>query len=251
MTRSPTTLITGGAGFIGSTIARTLADSGHRVVLADVQPPRGESEFILDPVSDMVDVVTMPVDSWAMVTDEIRKCRPDYVIHLAAVTNPVALQRNPLIALRVNVEGTFNVLEAARQQEVARVIVFSSIGVLPTIQYEPVDANHPTIVATEGPGSGFYGAAKLASEAFALSYVSGFGLDVRIIRPSAVYGFGMNWPIFIKPMVEGAVRGEPVRLESGARFPRDYTHVADVAGLAHAAARWAVRCRQGVLRGNR
>ena len=161
MTRSPTTLITGGAGFIGSTIARTLADSGHRVVLADAQPPRGESEFILDPVSDMVDVVTMPVDSWAMVTDEIRKCRPNYVIHLAAVTNPVALQRNPLIALRVNVEGTFNVLEAARQQEVARVIVFSSIGVLPTIQYEPVDANHPTIVATEGPGSGFYGARSL------------------------------------------------------------------------------------------
>ena len=99
MTRSPTTLITGGAGFIGSTIARTLADSGHRVVLADVQPPRGESEFILDPVSDMVDVVTMPVDSWAMVTDEIRKCRPNYVFHLAAGTNPVALPRNPLIYL--------------------------------------------------------------------------------------------------------------------------------------------------------
>jgi nucleoside-diphosphate-sugar epimerase len=165
------------------------------------------------------------------VTELLSDVHPDAVVHIASITNPVALQKNPFAALRVNVEGTFNVLEASRQLGVGRVIYFSSIGALPKVQYEPIDAAHPTILPSEGPGSSFYGASKLASEAFALAYHSTFGLDVRIVRPSAVYGLGMNWPIYIKPMVEGAVRGEAVSFNSGGPFPRDYTHVSDVASL--------------------
>jgi nucleoside-diphosphate-sugar epimerase len=52
-----------------------------------------------------------------------------------------------------------------------------------------------------------------------------------IIRPSAMYGFGMQWPMFIKPIVENSVAGMPTRFESGREFPRDYTHVKDVAQL--------------------
>jgi nucleoside-diphosphate-sugar epimerase len=72
----------------------------------------------------------------------------------------------------------------------------------------------------------------VAGEALCFGYHQGFGLDFRSVRPSAVYGFGMQWPIYIKPMVEGAVRGETVKLGSGGPMPRDYTHVSDVAGLA-------------------
>jgi nucleoside-diphosphate-sugar epimerase len=80
-----------------------------------------------------------------------------------------------------------------------------------------------------------YGASKIAGEAFCFAYNQAFGTDFRTIRPSAVYGFGMQWPIFVKPMVEGAVRGETVTFESGGPFPRDYTHAADLASLAVAA----------------
>ena len=52
-----------------------------------------------------------------------------------------------------------------------------------------------------------------------------------MLRPSAVYGFGMRHPIFVKPMVEDAVRGRPTRFANGREFPRDFTHVADVAQL--------------------
>jgi nucleoside-diphosphate-sugar epimerase len=227
-----TALITGGAGFIGAWTGLALADAGYRVVLADVRELSAEGRYLLGDRCAEIPVVRCPVEVWPAVTDAFREWRPDVVMHVAAITNPVALQSDPYAALRVNVEGTFNVLEAARQAEVGKVVVFSSIGVLPTVQYEPIDAAHPTVLAREGPGSGFYGASKLAGEAFALSYVSSFGLDVRIVRPSAVYGLGMNWPIYIKPMVECAVRGEAVEFESGGRFPRDYTHVADVASLA-------------------
>src|SRR5262249_56467846 len=63
-----------------------------------------------------------------------------------------------------------------------------------------------------------------------------FGLDFRTIRPSAVYGFGMQWHSanYMKQFVEPAVRGEKVRLASGGPLPRDYTHVRDIAGLTAA-----------------
>ena len=61
-------------------------------------------------------------------------------------------------------------------------------------------------------------------------------MDFIVLRPSAVYGFGMRYPIYIKPMVENSVRGLPTRFERGREFPRDYTHAADVAQAAVKAA---------------
>jgi UDP-glucose 4-epimerase len=74
----------------------------------------------------------------------------------------------------------------------------------------------------------------VASEAFGMAYVAGFDLDFRVVRPSAPYGLGMGWPMFIKPMVEGAVRGESVRFASGGPYPRAYTHIEDVTTLTAA-----------------
>jgi nucleoside-diphosphate-sugar epimerase len=233
-TQPRTIVITGGAGFIGATTARALAVLGHRVVLGDISGLTTVGRYILGDRVDEIELRHCAVDSWPSVTELISDVRPDVVVHIASITNPVALEKNPFAALRVNVEGTFNVLEASRQTGVERVIYFSSIGALPTVQYEPIDAAHPTILPSEGPGSSFYGASKLASEAFGLTYHSTFGLDVRIVRPSAVYGLGMNWPIYIKPMVEASVRGEAVSFDSGGPFPRDYTHVSDVASLVGA-----------------
>lgn len=227
-------LITGGAGFIGTTLASVLIEQGRSVVSLDVRPFGEESRFILGDGVHRVTEERGAVDSWGTVMDTVARHRPQAIVHIAAVTNPVALEKDAALALRVNVEGTLNVLEAARIGGVARVVYFSSIGALSSVRYEPIDVNHPVITATEGPGSGFYGASKVAAEAFGLAFVTGHGLDVRIIRPSAVYGFGMQWPIYIKPMVEGAVRGEPVRFAAGGSFPRDYTHVADVAALTAA-----------------
>ena len=145
------------------------------------------------------------------------------------------LDLNPMVALKVNVEGTLNVFEAARLHEVDRVVMFSSIAAIGRKMYEPIDADHPTITSRAGP-LGSYGAAKVASEAFAFAYNHSFGLDTRIIRPSALYGFGMSWfaPNYIKQIVEPAVLGQPVRLAAGGQVPRDYVHIHDLATLTAA-----------------
>ncbi len=161
------------------------------------------------------------------------RLRPETVVHAASNVDVAALYHDPFKAFQTNVVGTVNIFEAARRTGVGRVVDFSSIGVLPAIQYQPIDAAHPIILPRQGPGSGAYGAAKAAGELFGFAYQQAFGLDVRIIRPSAVYGFGMQWHSanYMKEFVEPAVRGERVSVPSGGRLPRDYTHVIDVATL--------------------
>jgi nucleoside-diphosphate-sugar epimerase len=225
-------LVTGGTGFIGSYVAKGLLESGRRVIALDVRGYTPEGRFVLDGRADEVVVEEGSVDDWARVLHVVKEHRPVDVVHLATITNPVYLFTNPMPGVRVNFLGTIHILEAARLFEIRRIVYFSSIGVLPAKQYEPIDGAHPIFLPREAVPTGVYGASKIAGEAFCFAYNQAFGTDFRTIRPSAVYGFGMQWPIFVKPMVEGAVRGEVVTFESGGPFPRDYTNASDVASLA-------------------
>jgi UDP-glucose 4-epimerase len=226
------TLVTGGTGFIGTYVVRELLERGRRVVAFDTRELTPEGRFVLGDRAEEVTVETGSIDDWSRVLHVVADHRPVDVVHLATITHPVFLFTNPMPGVRVNLMGTIHVLEAARLFDIERIVYFSSIGVLPARQYEPIDAAHPIFLARDAVPTGVYGASKIAGEAFCFAYNQAFGLDFRTIRPSAVYGFGMQWPIFVKPMVEGAVRGEPVTFESGGPFPRDYTHAADVASLA-------------------
>ena len=225
-------LVTGGTGFIGTYVVKALLESGRRVVAFDVRGLSAESRFVLGDLAGQVHVEEGSVDDWVRLLHVVKEHRPVDVVHLATITNPVYLFTNPMPGVRVNFEGTLHVLEAARLFEIRRIVYFSSIGVLPARQYEPIDTAHPIFLPRDAVPTGVYGASKIAGEAFCFAYNQAFGTDFRTIRPSAVYGFGMQWPIFVKPMVEGAVRGEAVSFESGGPFPRDYTHAEDVASLA-------------------
>lgn len=222
-------MVTGGTGFIGTHVAAALAAEGAEICLLDVAPLRDEAAFVLRDHSPRVWIGG--ANDWAQLLACVKAFDASDVVHLGAIGDPAPLHRNPQLALTVNLQGTVNVLEAARLLELRRVVYFSSIGVLPAVQYEPIDAAHPLLLPGEGPGSGAYGASKVAGEAFCFAYRKSYGVDFAVVRPSAVYGLGMRHPIFVKPMVEGAVRGEPVRLANGGTFPRDYTYVGDIASL--------------------
>ena len=224
-------LVTGGTGFIGTYVVQALLDSGRRVVAFDVRGLTPEGRFLLGDRAGDVTVEEGSIDDWSRVLHVVSQHRPVDIVHLATITHPVYLFTNPIPGFRVNLEGTMHVLEATRLYDVRRLVYFSSIGVLPARQYEPIDAAHPIFLPRDAVPTGVYGASKIAGEAFCFAYNQAFGTDFRTIRPSAVYGFGMQWPIFVKPMVEGAVRGEVVTFESGGPFPRDYTHASDLASL--------------------
>lgn len=226
-----TVLVTGGAGFIGSHIARQLAERGDRVVIFDLRPPTAVAAWWLKTVSRNITFQQGDLTQWPEVFAAVQQFHPDSIVHTAAIGNPATVQHKAFLALHVNVEGSLNILEATRLLKIRRVVLFSSIGALPGIRYQPIDADPPVVLATEGPGSGFYGASKVAVEAFCHGYRQAFGTDFVVLRPSAVYGFGMQHPIFVKPMVEDAVDGRPTIFANGREFPRDYTHVEDVAQM--------------------
>jgi nucleoside-diphosphate-sugar epimerase len=225
-------VVTGGMGFIGGYVVRELAAAKHDVVAlsrghttsADMRHVLRDSPFAIEKgnVEDLDAMVAL-----------FERIRPEAVVHSASNVEVTALFHDPYLAFQTNVTGTLNVLEAARRTGVQKVVDVSSIGVLPAIRYQPIDADHPVLLAREGPGSGAYGAAKASGELFAYAFQRAYGLDVRIVRPSAVYGFGMQWHSanYMKQFVEPAVRGEKVSVPSGGRLPRDYTHVVDVATL--------------------
>jgi nucleoside-diphosphate-sugar epimerase len=227
-------VVTGGLGFIGGYVTRALVELGRQVVvLTRGHLATADMQFALRDYAGGYTTEIASVEDLPKLIDVFGRLQPKTVVHAASNVEVAALYRDPFRAFQTNLAGTVNVFEAARRTGVSRVVDFSSIGVLPAIQYEPLDGAHPVILPRQGPGSGAYGAAKAAGELFAFAYQQASDLDVRIIRPSAVYGFGMQWHSanYMKEFVEPAVRGERVRVPSGGRLPRDYTHVLDVATL--------------------
>jgi nucleoside-diphosphate-sugar epimerase len=180
-----------------------------------------------------VHLETGSIDDWPRVFEVIGRHRPRAIVHAGGIMDVAYLDEHPLIALRTNVAGAVYLLEAARLiGGVERFVALSTVGVIGRVLREPIDGDHPTITATEGP-IGAYGAAKASIEAFCFAYVQEHGIDCRIIRPSALYGFGMSWfaPNYMKNIVEPALEGEPVRLKTGGEVPRDYFNAVDLASL--------------------
>jgi nucleoside-diphosphate-sugar epimerase len=231
-----TVLVTGGSGFIGSHLSRMLIDRGDKVINFDLSRRGGPLAWMMREVEPEIVFEKGDVSNLTQLIALFRKHRPNKIAHLAASVDMESLESYPKQVYDQMVGGTVNVLEAMRLLGgVERLVNFSSIGVLPTRQYEPIDCNHPTLMATQGPSSGIYGAGKMAGEAFCWAYADLFNLDVVTVRPSAAYGFFTSNVLFMNNMLEGALRGEQVRLPHGRHIPRDYTHVQDIAGVTVAA----------------
>ena len=227
-----TTLVTGGAGFIGGHLVRALADTGRRVIVLDVRGFVPEARFAIGEEVDALPLEIASIGDQARVLDVFRVHRPDEVVHAGMILDPAYLATNRSTAFQVNVGGVVNLVEAMIAFGAPRLVNFSSIGVLPRVLYQPIDANHPILLADGGPGTDFYGCTKAAAETMLFAYNQALGFDFRTIRPSAVYGLGMNQYVGpIKAIVENTVRGEPAHFEFGGAHPRAYTHVRDIAGL--------------------
>jgi UDP-glucose 4-epimerase len=177
-----TTLVTGGAGFIGGHLVRELLDTGRRVVVLDVQPFIPEARFVIGPDADTLSLELASIGDQARVLDVFRVHRPDEVVHAGMILDPAYLATNRATAFQVNVGGVINLVEAMIAFGVPRLVNFSSVGVLPRVMYEPIDSNHPILLADAGPGTDFYGSTKVAAEAMLFAYKQALGFDFRTVR---------------------------------------------------------------------
>jgi nucleoside-diphosphate-sugar epimerase len=175
-----------GAGLVGSQILRLLVEAGERPVLLDLTPQ-------LEPLADIVEVERLTVVQGDILnplelTRVIREHQITRIIHTAA--NPlltVGAQRYPYLAIRVNIMGTVNVLEAARIHGVGRVVITSSAVLSHYLTGGEDGGNAMKEEAFPRPAT-FYAATKQTVESLGLNYARWLGVDVVLVRFTAVVG---------------------------------------------------------------
>jgi UDP-glucose 4-epimerase len=218
-------LITGGAGFVGSHIVEDLVKAGHRVTVFD-NFSSGLHENLGDVKSDVEIVEGDVIDREAIVRAARGK---DIISHQAAQLEITKCIEDPVGDLNTNLIGTINVLEAARQAGVERVVNASSACIYGQAIAPPVDEDaHP-----HNPNWS-YGASKLAAEKYAQVFSNDYGFPIFSLRYGIVYGprewYGRVLTIFLKRALSGKA---PVVFGTGDQL-RDFVYVKDAVAVHRA-----------------
>ena len=196
-----TTLITGGTGFLGAEVTRLLIERGNApLVLFDVVPSTGR----LGELAKQVELVQGDIGDFSQVLNVVKTFRPKVVYHLGGMLS-VPSEANPGAAMRVNVLGTFYVLEAARLFGVSQVL-FSSTAATYASDILEKTINDYTLQRPQF----FYGATKLFSEHLGLFFRRKYGLDFRAVRYPSVVGPGVSTPGVVQYtswMIEESAKG--------------------------------------------
>ncbi len=214
-------LVTGAAGFIGSHVAEELVRRGANVRAfvrytsfggwgwLDTSELASEMEVFAGDIRDP-ETLTAPMDG------------TEVVFHLAALIAIPYSYVTPLAYVRTNVEGTTNVLEAARAADVGRVVHTSTSEVYGTAQTVPIAESHPLV------GQSPYSASKIGADKIAESFHAAYGLPVVVLRPFNTFGPRQSARAVIPTIITQLLAGRTVSL--GALTPtRDLTFASDTA----------------------
>jgi nucleoside-diphosphate-sugar epimerase len=223
-------VVTGGAGFIGSALVRTLVAQGGAVCVVDNFLTGHESN--LSDIRSQIELDQSDISDYPAVAAALRGA--DVVFHLAAIPSVPRSIEEPELSHRVNIDGTFNVLRASVEAKVQRVVYAASSSaygdsdVLPKVESMPPRPKSP------------YAVQKLAGEYYSSVFHSCFGLETVALRFFNVYGerqdpsspYSGVLSLFLKALIE---RRSPTIFGDGEQT-RDFTYVEDVAALCLKAA---------------
>ena len=215
-------LITGADGFIGSHLVEEFVRSG-REVKAFVYYNSFDSWGWLDSVServlDAVQVIAGDIRDAHCVHEAMRGC--ESVCHLAALIGIPYSYVAPESYVATNVSGTLNVVQAARDHEVSKVVVTSTSEVYGSARFVPINEDHPLV------GQSPYAATKIAADQIALSYYRSFDTPVAVVRPFNTYGPRQSARAVIPSVITQIADGRR-SIKLGSLHPtRDFSYVQD------------------------
>ncbi|QHT63439.1 SDR family NAD(P)-dependent oxidoreductase [Paenibacillus lycopersici] len=215
-------LVTGADGFIGSHLTEALVRQGYDVrafVLYNSFNSWGWLDEAPEDVRGHFEVFAGDIRDPYGVAAAMKGC--DAVLHLAALIAIPYSYHSPDTYIDTNMKGTLNVLQAARQLEVGKVVHTSTSEVYGTALYVPIDEKHPL------QGQSPYSASKIGADQLALSFYRSFGLPVGVIRPFNTYGPRQSARAVIPTIITQLAQGND-SIQLGAVQPtRDFNYVED------------------------
>jgi UDP-glucuronate 4-epimerase len=221
-------LVTGGAGFIGSHVCDRLLRDGHSVWAFDELNPFYDPQFKranlreIQSLAKPFEFFHGDITDSAALEEIFSAVKFDQVIHLAARAGVRPSLEQPALYQRVNVEGTVNVLEAARKSGVKKIIIASSSSVYGVNAKVPFSENDPIFSAISP-----YAASKLACEALGHVYHHVHKMDVVMLRFFTVYGPRQRPDLAIRKFATLIAAGKPIPVFGDGSTARDYTFVSD------------------------
>jgi len=220
-------LITGADGFIGSHLTEALIRQGHNVrafMLYNSFNSWGWLDHCGEDVKGKFEVFSGDIRDPHGVKEAMKNC--DAVLHLAALIAIPYSYHSPDTYVDTNIKGTLNVLQAARELGVQRVIHTSTSEVYGTARFVPITEEHPL------QGQSPYSATKIAADQLVYSFYASFGLPVVIVRPFNTYGPRQSARAVIPTIIAQIASGQR-QIKLGAVSPtRDFSYVQDtVAGF--------------------
>jgi UDP-glucose 4-epimerase len=214
------TLVTGGAGFIGSNLVRALLQEEHEVTVLDNLSSGYLENIETLPHARFIRGDIRDPDSVAGAVERV-----EVVFHMAASVGNKRSIDHPVLDAETNAIGTLRVLEAARRAGVRKIVTSSSAGIFGELKTLPIREDHA--VEPDSP----YGASKLYEEKICLVYAKLYGMEAVCLRYFNVYGpnqrfdaYGNVIPIFAFQML----RAEPLTVFGDGEQTRDFVNVADV-----------------------
>lgn len=221
-------LITGGAGFIGSNLARYILNRGDASVLILDDLSTGNQANLAGLEVEFVEGSILDYDVVRSVADGV-----DSIVHLAAIPSVPRSIANPRASHEANTTGTLNVLEAAREAAVGHVVVASSSSVYgsnPKMPKSEFDWTRPM-----SP----YAVSKHATEGYALAYQFSYGLKTLAFRFFNVYGPNQAadhaYAAVIPKFLDAAISGRPAQIHGNGEQSRDFTYVDTVCSVIYEA----------------
>lgn len=221
------TLVTGGAGFIGSNLVQRLLKEGHDVT-------------VLDNLSSGCRINLRPFPEVRLLIGDVRDTSiveqavsgVEVVFHLAASVGNTRSIEHPIIDAETNVLGTLNVLEAARRNRIRKIVFSSSAGIFGELKTLPIREDHG--VEPDSP----YGATKLCAEKLCLAYAKLYDLEAICLRYFNVFGVNQRYDAYgnvIPIFAHKLVFSQPITIFGDGEQTRDFINVRDVASANYLA----------------
>jgi UDP-glucose 4-epimerase len=224
MIEGKTVFITGGAGFIGSTLAGRLVEHNRMVLYDNLSRNALKDKAFKDHPN--LTLVQGDVLDFEGVLAAMHGA--DMVVHCAAIAGIDTVIKSPVTTMRVNMVGSANVLEAAsRQPRLDRVVCFSTSEVFGQQAFRSSETDQ-TVMGQVGEARWTYAVSKLAEEHLAIAYYQEKWLPTTVVRPFNVYGPGQVGEGALRAFIQRAVKNEPIEIHGDGTQIRAWCYVDDM-----------------------